>query len=118
MTELSKKLRWLRSKKGITQKSLARYLHCSPSSVSNYENDVYTPGLDTLVMLADFYEVSVDYLLGRSFYPLPADPQCQVIYGKYTLGRFLCLLDHLSEKDKGFLTYGLRLMERLPKKTQ
>lgn len=116
MSELSKKLRQLRSKKGLTQKQLAHYLHCSPSSVSNYENDVYTPGLDTLVLLADFYEVSIDYLLGRPIYAFPSDPQ--VIYGKYTISQFRSLLNHLTEKDKSFLFYGLRLLEKLPNPEQ
>lgn len=118
MNELSKKLRWLRSQKGISQKELARFLHCSPSTVSNYENAVYAPGLDILVLLADFYEVSVDYLLGRTFYPYPTELQHKIIYGQYTLSQFLCLLEHLTEKDKRFLAYGFRLLEKLPNPKQ
>ncbi|WP_144880435.1 helix-turn-helix domain-containing protein [Gluconacetobacter diazotrophicus] len=40
------------------------------STLSVYENGHDTPGLQTLVALADFYDVSIDYLLGRSSAPL------------------------------------------------
>ena len=67
--KLPENLRQLRSRQGITQKELARFLHRSPGSVSNYENGVNAPDYDTLLSLADFYGVSLDYLVGRTDNP-------------------------------------------------
>lgn len=109
--KLPENLRQLRSRQGITQKELARFLHRSPGSVSNYENGVNAPDYDTLLSLADFYSVSLDYLVGRP------EKQCRdallnrPIYGKYTLGRFLRLLEVLPEKRLALLTGFLRVLE-------
>ena len=58
----------LRKEKGILQKEVAAHLHMSVSTISSYEKGVHTPDLDTLIKLADFYEVSTDYLLQRTRY--------------------------------------------------
>lgn len=56
----------LRKEKGYLQKEVAAYLHVTVATVSNYEKDVHMPDLQTLIKLADFYEVSTDYLLQRT----------------------------------------------------
>ncbi|MDE6167035.1 MAG: helix-turn-helix domain-containing protein [Acetatifactor sp.] len=113
MSHFSETLKQLRHKKGMGQKQLSSYLHCSVGTISNYESGTHCPDLDTLVKLADFYEVSVDYLLGRTSYPYLSDIASQTISGRYTIDRLLHLLEHLSEKDKAFLAYGLILLEKL-----
>ncbi|MBE6877258.1 MAG: helix-turn-helix transcriptional regulator [Ruminococcus sp.] len=55
----------LRNQKGITQKELADYLHISKSSVGMWEHGQRDPDTAMLLKIADFYEVTVDYLLGR-----------------------------------------------------
>ena len=63
--ELGKTLRELRMEKNILQKELAVYLQVSMGTISNYENDVHSPDPETLCKLADFFDVSLDYMLGR-----------------------------------------------------
>lgn len=58
----------LRCEKDIGQKELAAYLNVSVGTVSNYENNVHSPDLNTLSRLADFFGVTTDYLLGRTAY--------------------------------------------------
>lgn len=58
----------LRNEKSILQKEIAIHLHLSPGTISNYENGYHSPDLDTLCGIADFLDVSIDYLLGRSMY--------------------------------------------------
>lgn len=58
----------LRKDKGYTQKELSELLSVSVSTVSNYEKSVHYPDVDTLLLLADIFNVSVDYLLGRTAY--------------------------------------------------
>lgn len=63
----------LRAEKGLAQKELALLLNLSIGTISNYENNVHSPDLNTLCKLADFYGVTTDYLLGRTKYRF--DPQ-------------------------------------------
>ena len=64
--ELGTLLTMLRKEKGLLQKDVADYLHLTVSTVSNYEKNVRMPNLETLVRLADLYDVSTDYLLQRT----------------------------------------------------
>lgn len=59
-------LRKLRKEKNITMKQLANYLKISESAISQYENEKREPDYNTLCKLADYFGVSVDYLLGRT----------------------------------------------------
>ena len=56
----------LRKERGIYQKEVAAYLNVTVATISNYEKGVHTPDLNTLIKLADFYDVSTDYLLQRT----------------------------------------------------
>ena len=52
----------------ITQRQLAEYLQIAQPSYIRYENGSAEPSLETLVKIADYFDVSVDYLLGRTEY--------------------------------------------------
>ena len=49
----------------LTQREVAKYLSMAQPSYIRYENGTSEPSLETLVKLADLFDVSVDYLLGR-----------------------------------------------------
>ena len=55
----------LRKKKGMTQAEIAKLLRITPQAYSLYETGKNNIGNETLCMLADFFNVSTDYLLGR-----------------------------------------------------
>ena len=59
-------LRILRMKKHLYQKDIAKLLNIAVSTYSYWENGTYEPDQKSLVKLADFYNVSIDYLLGRT----------------------------------------------------
>ena len=59
-------IRNLRIDKGYTQKEIAEYLNVKQNTYSQYEIGVLNYPVDVVVKLADFYGVSVDYLLGRT----------------------------------------------------
>lgn len=63
-------LKELREKKGITQDQLASALHLSKNAISHYEKDVNSPSIETLEKIADIFDVSVDYLIGRTSVPV------------------------------------------------
>jgi len=63
---LGSRLKELRNKKKLTQKQLAEKINVTHVSISGYESGNRSPDTDTLQRLADFFEVSTDYLLGRT----------------------------------------------------
>lgn len=65
-SEFPRILTLLRKEKGISQKSAAAQLSISQALLSHYEKGIRECGLDFLVRCADFYDVSSDYLLGRT----------------------------------------------------
>lgn len=68
-------IRQLREKNDLKQKDLAYLLDVSQNTYSQYETGVIAPSASVLMRLADFYGVSVDYLLDRTEvsepYPAP-----------------------------------------------
>lgn len=59
-------IRSLRIDRGITQKTIAEYLNIKQNTYSQYEIGVLNYPVDVVVKLADYYNVSADYLLGRT----------------------------------------------------
>ena len=64
-------IRSLRQDNGYTQKQIAQILGISQNTYSQYEIGVLNYPVDVLIKLADFYQVSVDYLLGRTGQRMP-----------------------------------------------
>ncbi len=64
----SKRLIYLRDKKGITQQELADNLNITRQSLSLYEKAERTINIELLAKIADFFNVSTDYLLGLSLF--------------------------------------------------
>lgn len=60
------RIRNLREDSDLTQTDVASMLHCSQRTYSYYETGGHDIPTAVLVALADFYNVSVDYLLGRT----------------------------------------------------
>jgi transcriptional regulator with XRE-family HTH domain len=60
-------IRDLRKQKGITQKELAQSLQLSESTIGMYERNERQPDYNTLIRIADYFNVSTDFLLGRDF---------------------------------------------------
>lgn len=63
------KLKYLREKKNISQLKLAMDLNMNQNSISRYENGQRQADYDTLIAFADYFDVSIDYLLGRTENP-------------------------------------------------
>lgn len=61
----------LRENRSYTQQQLADALHVTKNSISHYERGISMPDLGTLCAIADIFDVSLDYLLGRSDVNLP-----------------------------------------------
>ena len=59
----------LRKARGLTQKQLAANINLSEIGIQNYEGRRRKPAYDVLISLTDFFNVSLDYLVGRSDNP-------------------------------------------------
>lgn len=64
-----RRIRDLREDRDLKQRQVADYLNCSQQVYSNYELGQRDIPTDVLIRLADFYNVSVDYLLGLTANP-------------------------------------------------
>lgn len=94
------RLKALRVSKRLTQEGFANLFYLNKSSISKYEKDKNLPENLLLVKIADFFEVSVDYLLCRTDQPrlLPSNPKplsCEEFLETYIF----------SEEEKKAFTY-------------
>ena len=69
MQLLAKRLKELREGRRIYQRELAEILGMSFRGYQNYETGQSEPKLATLIAIADYYQVSIDYLVGRTDVP-------------------------------------------------
>ena len=60
------RLKELRLKKGVTQNEVAIAVGCAKSTYPKYEREEREPDIDALCRLADYFGVSVDYIVGRT----------------------------------------------------
>lgn len=62
---IGEKLRQLRSEKGNTQLELAKAVDVSVKTVKNWESDINDPDLSHAIAIADYYDITIDELVGR-----------------------------------------------------
>lgn len=67
--DFAKRLVELRKERGLTQKQLADDMSLSEVGIQNYEGRRRRPAYNILIAFADFFNVSLDYLVGRSNNP-------------------------------------------------
>ncbi|MDE7401419.1 MAG: helix-turn-helix domain-containing protein [Clostridia bacterium] len=68
MTKFGERLKTLRTEENVSRKQLAEALSVSLRSISYWENNQRECDFDTLLAIAEYFSVSVDYLLGRTDY--------------------------------------------------
>ena len=59
-------IKLLRTRRGLSQQQLASVINVSQQSINKYENHDVEPNIDTLCAIAEFFNVSVDFLIGRT----------------------------------------------------
>ncbi|WP_244863657.1 helix-turn-helix domain-containing protein [Paenibacillus cisolokensis] len=88
-------------KSGWTQEQLAAKLNVAKSTISQYENNINEPDLQMLVQMANLFNVSVDYLLGREMYD-------QAQAGKAEPN----IRERLTEEETAYLDESLKLYRK------
>ncbi len=64
MKEFAERLKDLRLEKGLSQRQLGKLVNISHHAISQWENESRIPNAEMVVMLAKFFSVTTDYLLG------------------------------------------------------
>nr|WP_297863814.1 helix-turn-helix transcriptional regulator [uncultured Acetatifactor sp.] len=100
MRNVGQKLSQLRKERELGQKELAALLNMSIGTISNYENNVHAPDLATLCKLADFFQVTTDYLLGRTGYRCPPENLDRYITSDYTIHGITNVILSLDSKSR------------------
>jgi transcriptional regulator with XRE-family HTH domain len=95
--EFGDRLKSLREENRLTRNDFAQKLNISYSAISKYETNIRFPDKETLVRMADFFDVSVDYLLCRTNVKETADK----IIGHREEGIHICspCINYSSDKD-------------------
>lgn len=70
---ISQRMTILRKRMGLTQTQLAKRLNITPSALGNYEQGRRLPGVETLVEMAEIFDVSLDYLVTGKEYGSKAE---------------------------------------------
>lgn len=106
------RIRDLREDSDLTQEALCKKLYMHKTTYTNYEQGKHTVPLDFAVKIADFYDVSLDYIAGRTNFPKGTvklnNDEISVIE-KYSV---------LTERNKGKLELFLSQLYRQQKKQQ
>lgn len=68
MSKFPQRLKELREEKGLTIKMLAKDLGVSDIAIGRWEKGLRTPNIDSLILVANYFNVSADYLLGLKDY--------------------------------------------------
>jgi len=96
------KLKELRKKQGLTQHELGKILNIHRTSINNYEHNYSAPSIETLIQFADYFNVSLDYLVERKSKPYEI--------GNLTIAQteMLDIIKDLNDKEisnlKGYIT--------------
>ncbi|HEM3485240.1 TPA: helix-turn-helix domain-containing protein [Streptococcus suis] len=111
----SERLKQLRKEAGLTQKNIADNFNTSPQSYAQWEKGLRSPSKESLEKLADFFNVSTDYLLGNSDIRNPEEEidldDFEMLYRNTSKGMSTEEKSQLEADLKNFLLERKRLIE-------
>lgn len=102
---LGNKLKKLREARSLTQAEIAAEIGVSRERYNQYENNRRAPDYDTLVILAKSFNVSTDYLLGRTNDPLPVRDVDQDLHDEHDYNKELAAFLNDDEMSSMFYDY-------------
>ena len=101
---IGKRIKDMRLEKGMSQQELGDMIGVTKVSVCGYENGTRTPSLETFCILADIFETTTDYLLGR---------EVPVVIGVTILLAFMGLQNHVVGRLEGAILMGCMVVYML-----
>lgn len=109
MNKFAERLKYLRKTRGVTQTELAKHLGCRNNTISSYETAEHQPEYNVLMQIAEYFHVSVDFLLGAD---LSAD-KLECIPEEIRLIQLYRMLD-FEEKEAVFRLINLLVQKKSP----
>ena len=108
---ISERLKSLREDKDLSQKELAKALGVSPSTIGMYESGKRTPDSEMLTRICDFFNITVDYLLGRTNTKNSLDSLFHGTESKKFSEAVETIAAHLDEKSKDISPKKMKLIK-------
>jgi len=103
--DYGERLKILRMRKKLSQQDVADRLNINRSTYARYELGQTQPDFETLEKLADFFDVSTDYILGRTDFPNPPGNDEDNLVAFYNL-------DDLDEEDIQYVKETIEFLRR------
>lgn len=99
------RIKYLRMEKGVKQAELAKYLNVAPNTLSNWENDNFEPDFSRLKKIAEYFNTTTDYIIGKTDDPTlpnkkaPPNPEPDIKWGDFSIS-FYGGKKNLTQKQK------------------
>lgn len=100
MANFGELLSELRQDRHMTQRELAKVFHVSTGTISNYEKNVHLPDVEKLGEIAAYFDVTVDYLLGRTPYSISPSAMEEKLLDGLTTHEVISIIQTLSSEQK------------------
>lgn len=99
------RMKLLREQHNLSQTDLARILNISRQSYNFYENEKRDPDTEMLIRIADFFNVSLDYLLGRTNDPSPLTQEKTPSYQEEVIQDLEDITPEMASEVRQFISY-------------
>lgn len=110
------RIKELRKQQNITQQQLSDYLGITQATLSGWENEKFEIDNNSLMKCADYFNVSLDYLLGRTE-EKNTDEKDDITFDDFTFAMY-DEAQHLTEEDKQALLQMARLLKSKTEKKE
>jgi len=113
---IAKTLINLREVNFLTQTDIAHHLHLSSSTISHYEKGITVPPTEIIFRLAEFYDVTTDYILGRCASKTNLnDTYALKLTNKMTIGDAVEIMTKMNDAERERLAYFIEVIGKSKK---
>lgn len=113
---IAKTLINLREVNFLTQTDIAHHLHLSSSTISHYEKGITVPPTEIIFRLAEFYDVTTDYILGRCASKTNLnDTYALKLTNKMTIGDAVEIMTKMNDAEREQLAYFIEVIGKSKK---
>lgn len=113
---IAKTLINLREVNFLTQTDIAHHLHLSSSTISHYEKGITVPPTEIIFRLAEFYDVTTDYILGRCASKTNLnDTYALKLTNKMTIGDAVEIMTKMNDAESEHLAYFIEVIGKSKK---
>ena len=113
---IAKPLINLREVNFLTQTDIAHHLHLSSSTISHYEKGITVPPTEIIFRLAEFYDVTTDYILGRCASKTNLnDTYALKLTNKMTIGDAVEIMTKMNDAEREHLAYFIEVIGKSKK---